>query len=351
MEFSAQQIAELIQGRIEGDANATVKTFAKIEEGVPGAISFLSNKKYINHIYDTKSTIVLVDDDLVLDKPVSATLIRVKSAYEAVAKLLQMYYSMRPKKKGIDPLAFIAPTAKIGKDCYIGPFVAIGPDVTIGDGCVLHPHVTVGECASIGNNTEIYSNAVVYHHCKVGNNCILHAGSVIGADGFGFAPSAEGYDKIPQIGIVTIEDNVEIGANTCVDRATMGSTYIRKGVKLDNLVQIAHNTDIGANTVMSAQVGVAGSAKVGEWCMFGGQVGIAGHITSGNKVMLGAQSGVPGSLKDNQELIGTPPMTMTNYFRSQAIVKRLPEMYRQMNEMQKTIKELEQKIKELGANS
>lgn len=347
MEFSAQQIAELIQGRVEGDPNATINTFAKIEEGKPGAISFLSNRKYENYIYDTKSSVVLVDEALVLEKPVSATLIRVKNAYEAVAKLLQMYDSMKPKKKGIDSLAFIHPSAKIGKDCYIGPFVAIGPDVTIGDGCVLHPHVTVGEKATVGNNTEIYSNAVIYHHCRVGNNCILHAGCVVGADGFGFAPTKDGYDKIPQIGIVTIEDNVEIGANTCIDRSTMGSTYVRKGVKLDNLVQIAHNTDIGANTVMSAQVGVAGSAKVGEWCMFGGQVGIAGHITIGNKVMLGAQSGVPGSLKDDQQLIGTPPMPMTAFFRSQAIVKRLPDMYRQMNEMQKTIKELEKKIEEL----
>lgn len=347
MEFSAKQIAELIQGRVEGNPDTKINTFAKIEEGKPGAISFLSNTKYINYIYDTQSSVVLVDEGLELEKPVSATLIRVKSAYEAVAKLLQMYESMKPKKRGIDPLAFIAPTAKIGKDCYIGPFVAICPDATIGDGCVLHPHVTIGESASIGRNTEIYSNAVVYHHCKVGNDCILHAGCVIGADGFGFAPSANGYDKIPQIGIVTIEDNVEIGANTCVDRSTMGSTYVRKGVKLDNLVQIAHNTDIGANTVMSSQVGIAGSTKVGEWCMFGGQVGVAGHITIGNKVMLGAQSGVPGSLKDNQELIGTPPTTMTNFFRSQAIVKRLPDMYRQMNEMQKTINDLQAKLAEL----
>lgn len=351
MEFSAQQIAELIQGRVEGDANAKINTFAKIEEGKPGAISFLSNRKYVNYIYDTKSSVVLVDEDLVLEKPVSTTLVRVKNAYEAVARLLQMYESMKPKKKGIDSLAFIDPTAKIGKDCYIGPFVAIGPGAVIGDGCVLHPHVTVGEKATVGNNTEIYSNAVIYHHCKVGNNCVLHAGCVIGADGFGFAPTKDGYDKIPQIGIVTIEDNVEIGANTCIDRSTMGSTYVRKGVKLDNLVQIAHNTDIGANTVMSAQVGVAGSAKIGEWCMFGGQVGIAGHITIGNRVLLGAQSGVPGSLKDNQELIGTPPTTMTNFFRSQAIVKRLPDMYRQMNEMQKTIKELQKEIEELTAKA
>ena len=348
MEFKAQQIAELIQGRVEGDPNATINTFAKIEEGKPGAISFLSNTKYTNYIYDTESSVVLVDEALELERPVKATLIRVKSAYEAVAKLLQMYDSMKPKKVGISSLAFIDPSAKVGENCYIGPFVAIGPNVTIGDGCVLHPHVTIGEKASVGNNTEIYSNAVIYHHCKVGNNCILHAGCVVGADGFGFAPGADGYDKIPQIGIVTIEDNVEIGANTCIDRSTMGSTYVRKGVKLDNLVQIAHNTDIGENTVMSSQVGVAGSTKVGKWCMFGGQVGISGHITIGNNVKLGAQSGVPGSLKDGEALMGTPPIPQTNYFRSSAIFRRLPDVYRQINEMQKTIDELQAKLAELS---
>lgn len=344
MEFSAKQIAELVQGRVEGDENVTVSDFAKIEEGKSGAISFLSNPKYTHFIYNTESSIVLVDESVVLENELKPTLIRVKSAYEAVAKLLQLYQSLKPKKKGIDSLAFIDPTAKVGKDCYIGPFVAIGPGVVIGDGCVLHPHVTIGEKATVGNNTEIYSNAVVYHHCKVGNNCILHAGCVIGADGFGFAPSANGYDKIPQIGIVTIEDNVEIGANTCVDRSTMGSTYVRKGVKLDNLVQIAHNTDIGENTVMSAQVGIAGSTKVGQWCMFGGQVGLAGHITIGDRVQLGAQSGVPGNIKDGEQLIGTPPMPMKQYFRSQAVFRRLPDMYREMEALKKQIAELQNKV-------
>lgn len=343
MEFTAKKIAEFVQGRVVGDENATVNSFAKIEEGKPGAISFLSNDKYTQYIYTTDSSVVLVDEGLKLDNEVKCTLIRVKNAYEAVAKLLQLYESIKPKKKGVSSLAFIDPTAEIGKDCYIGPFVAIAQNAKIGDGAILHPHVTIGEGAIIGNNTEIYSNAVVYHNCKVGNNCILHAGCVIGADGFGFAPTADGYDKIPQIGIVTIEDNVEIGANTCIDRSTMGSTYIRQGVKLDNLVQIAHNTDIGANTVMSSQVGIAGSTKVGEWCMFGGQVGIAGHIKIGNKVMLGAQSGVPSSLKDNQELIGTPPMEMKPYFRSQAIFRRLPEMYKELNELRKELDELKAK--------
>ncbi|MDD7660904.1 MAG: UDP-3-O-(3-hydroxymyristoyl)glucosamine N-acyltransferase [Bacteroidales bacterium] len=340
MEFTAQQIAELIKGRVEGDKDAKVSSFAKIEEGHEGAISFLSNKKYLHYIYETKSSVVLVDESLELERNVNCTLIRVKSAYEAVAQLLQLYESMKPRKRGISDLAFIDPTATIGKDCYIGPFAYVGPKCVIGDNSIIHPHAALGDNVIVGKNTEIHSNAVIYHDCKVGNRCILHAGCVIGADGFGFAPSENGYDKIPQIGIVTIEDDVEIGANTCVDRSTMGSTFIRNGVKLDNLVQIAHNTDIGANTVMSSQVGVAGSTKVGEWCMFGGQVGISGHITIGNKVMLGAQSGVPGSIKDGQQLIGTPPMEMRSYFKSQAIFRRLPEMYNEINKLRKEIEEL-----------
>lgn len=340
MEFTAQQIAELIKGRVEGDKDAKVSSFAKIEEGHEGAISFLSNKKYLHYIYETKSSVVLVDESLALERNVNCTLIRVKSAYEAVAQLLQLYESMKPRKMGISDLAFIDPTAAIGEDCYIGPFAYVGPKCVIGDNSIIHPHAALGDNVIVGKNTEIHSNAVIYHDCKVGNRCILHAGCVIGADGFGFAPSENGYDKIPQIGIVTIEDDVEIGANTCVDRSTMGSTFIRNGVKLDNLVQIAHNTDIGANTVMSSQVGVAGSTKVGEWCMFGGQVGISGHITIGNKVMLGAQSGVPGSIKDGQQLIGTPPMEMRSYFKSQAIFRRLPEMYNEINKLRKEIEEL-----------
>lgn len=340
MEFTAQQIAELIKGRVEGDKDAKVSSFAKIEEGHEGAISFLSNKKYLHYIYETKSSVVLVDESLELERNVNCTLIRVKSAYEAVAQLLQLYESMKPRKRGISDLAFIDPTATIGEDCYIGPFAYVGQKCVIGDNSIIHPHAALGDNVIVGKNTEIHSNAVIYHDCKVGNRCILHAGCVIGADGFGFAPSENGYDKIPQIGIVTIEDDVEIGANTCVDRSTMGSTFIRNGVKLDNLVQIAHNTDIGANTVMSSQVGVAGSTKVGEWCMFGGQVGISGHITIGNKVMLGAQSGVPGSIKDGQQLIGTPPMEMRSYFKSQAIFRRLPEMYNEINKLRKEIEEL-----------
>lgn len=340
MEFSAKQIAQFVQGVIEGDENATVNTFAKIEDGKPGAISFLSNPKYTHYIYDTESSIVLVDKSVELEKPTKATLVRVDNAYECVAKLLQLYESMKPKKTGIDSLAFVSPSAKIGENVYIGAFAYIGDNVVIGDGCQIYPNVVICDNAKVGNDCLFYPNVTIYHDCHVGNRVTLHAGSVVGSDGFGFAPSENGYDKIPQIGIVTIEDDVEIGANTCIDRSTMGSTYVRKGVKLDNLVQIAHNTDIGANTVMSAQVGVAGSTKVGQWCMFGGQVGIAGHITIGNKVFLGAQSGVPSSLKDDQTLIGTPPMEKLPYFKSQAIFQRLPDLYKQIQKLQKEVDEL-----------
>lgn len=345
MEFTAEQIASVIGGKIEGDKDAKVRTFAKIEEGVEGAISFLSNPKYTHYIYDTKSSVVIVNEDVELEGTVAPTLIRVKNAYESIAQLLQIYEASKPKKTGVSPQAYISPTAKLGKDCYVGPFACIGEGTVIGDGCQIYPHAVVGDNVKMGNGCILYPNTTVYQGCKIGNNVTLHAGSVIGADGFGFAPNADGYDKIPQIGIVTIEDNVEIGANTCVDRSTMGSTVIRKGVKLDNLVQVAHNVEIGENTVMSAQVGIAGSTKVGSWCMFGGQVGIAGHISIGDKTFLGAQSGVPGSLKGGEELIGTPPMNPRNYFKSQAIFRRLPDMYKELEALKKTIEELKSEEK------
>ena len=344
MEFSAKQIAEYIQGVIEGDENATVHTFAKIEEGIPGAISFLSNPKYTHYIYDTESSIVLVNKDFVPEKEVKTTLIKVNNAYESLAKLMTLYEQSQPKRTGIDPLAYVAPTAKIGKDVYLAPFACVGDNAEIGDGTELHPHATVGRGAKVGKNCILYTNCNVYHDCRVGNNCILHSGCVIGADGFGFAPSPEGYEKIPQIGITILEDNVEVGANTCIDRATMGATIIRKGVKLDNLIQIAHNVEVGSNTVMASQVGIAGSTKVGEWCMFGGQVGLAGHIKIGNKVNLGAQSGVPGSLKDGQALIGTPPIEMKNYFKSSVLFKKLPDMAAELNRLKKEIEELKKQL-------
>ena len=343
MEFTAKQIADMIGGRVEGNENAAISSFAKIEEGVEGALSFLANPQYEDYIYETKSSVVLVNKDFQPSREVKATLVRVDNAYESVAKLLQLYQSMQQKRVGIDSLAFIDPSAKIGKNCSIGPFVAIGENVEIGDGVVIHPHATIGRNAKVGANTEIYSNAVIYHDCIVGCNCILHAGSVIGADGFGFAPTAAGYDKIPQIGIVTIEDNVEIGANTCIDRSTMGSTYVRKGVKIDNLVQIAHNVEVGQNTVMSAQVGVAGSSKVGEWCMFAGQVGIAGHLKVGDHTTLGAQSGLAGgnlAKKGGATLMGYPAIEHRKFAKNMAALNSLPDLLKEVAQLKKELEEL-----------
>lgn len=344
MEFTAKQIAELIQGRIEGDENATVNTFAKIEEGKKGAISFLSNPKYTHFVYNTESTIVLIDENVKLEQPTKATLIRVTNAYECVAKLLQMYDAMKPKKTGIDSLAFISPKAKIGNNCYIGAFAYIGDGVEIGDDCQIYPHAVIYDNAKLGNNCLIYPNVSIYHDCHLGNNVTIHSGSVIGADGFGFAPTPDGFDKIPQIGIVTIEDNVEIGANTCIDRSTMGSTYIRKGAKLDNLIQIAHNAEVGENTVMAAQVGVAGSTKVGKWCMFGGQVGMAGHISIADGTQVGAQAGITNTVKKaDAPIIGSPAIDAKAYMKAYAVYRRLPEMYQELNALKKEIEQLKSK--------
>ncbi len=326
MNFTAKQIADFIGGRVEGNENAVVNTFAKIEEGKEGAITFLSNPKYTSYIYDTQATIVLINEDVVLEQPVNATLIRVKNAYECVAKLLQMYVASQPKKTGVHPLAFVADSAEIGNDVYIGPFAYIGEGVKIGDGTIINPNVTI------------------YDGCQIGKNVTIHAGSVIGADGFGFAPNQEGYEKIPQVGIVIIEDNVEIGANTCVDRSTMGQTVIHKGVKLDNLIQVAHNCEIGENTVMSAQVGMAGSTKIGSWCMVGGQAGFSGHIHVADKTMVGAQCGVINNTKGNGEtLIGSPAMDPKDFFKAKALYRRLPDMYKEISALRKEIEELKKK--------
>ena len=327
MEFTARQIADFIGGRVEGNEQAAVHTFAKIEEGQEGAITFLSNPKYTQYIYDTKATIVLVNEDLELEHPVSCTLIRVKDAYGCVAKLMQMYAQSLPKKTGVDPLAFVSPSAQIGKDVYIGPFAVIGDGVKIGDG------------------TRIFPNVTIYDGCQIGNNVTIHAGAVIGADGFGFAPNQEGYDRIPRLGVVIIEDDVEIGANTCVDRSTMGQTIIHKGVKLDNLIQVAHNCEIGENTVMSAQVGMAGSTKIGAWCMVGGQAGFSGHIKIADKTFVGAQSGVISNTKGNgEQLIGAPAIDPKVFFKAQAVMKKLPDMYRELGALRKELDAMKAKM-------
>ena len=346
MEFSAKQIASFIQGEIIGNENVTVNTFAKIEEGTPGALSFLSNHKYTPYIYTTQSSIVLVNKDFIPEKDIAATLIKVDNAYESLAKLMSIYEASKPKKEGIDPLAFVAPSAKIGENAYIGPFAYIGEHTIVGDHAMIYPHAYIGDNVKLGNQCILYPNATVYHECQIGNKCTIHSGAVIGADGFGFAPTANGYEKIPQIGTVILEDKVEIGANTCIDRATMGATIIRKGAKLDNLIQIAHNDEIGSHTVMAAQAGVAGSTKVGEWCMIGGQVGLAGHISIGNKVSIAAQTGVANSVKENSQLMGSPAMDAKRFFRVSAAHKNLANMYTEVNNLRRELDELKKHIKE-----
>ncbi len=344
MEFSAKEIAQILNGEIVGNSDVLVHTFAKIEEGVPGALSFLANPKYTSYIYSTHSDIVLVHQDFTPTQPVSATLIKVANPYESLAKLMSLYQAAMPKKKGIHPLAFVDETATIGENVYIGAFACVEEGAVVGANSYIHPHVTIGAHARVGEECTLYPHSTIYHNCRVGNRCVIHAGAVVGADGFGFAPSENGYEKIPQIGVVTIEDDVEIGANTCIDRATMGATIIRKGAKLDNLIQVAHNVQIGSHTVMAAQVGVAGSTQIGEWCMFGGQAGIAGHIQIGNKVGVGAQTGIPNSVKDHAKIMGTPAMDGRAYARSSAVYKKLPEMYTELSRLQKELEEIKKEL-------
>ena len=337
MEFNAEQIAAYLQGQVEGDPKAVVTTFAKIEEGVPGAITFLSDIHYEHYLYDTKASVVLVNKDFQPSSPVTATLIRVEDARACVARLLTLYQqAMSQPRVGIHPQACVAETAQVGKNVYVGPHAYVGENVVIGDGSQLYAGVVVEERATVGENCILYPNVSVYHDCHVGNRVILHSGCCIGSDGFGFAPVDGGYEKIPQIGNTIIEDDVEIGANSCVDRAVMGSTYVRKGVKLDNLVQIAHNCDIGENTVMSAQVGVAGSTKIGQWCMFGGQVGIAGHIEIADRTRSGAQAGIAGKVrKSDQVIIGSPAMDARQFARCSAVFKNLPELWKDVNDLKR----------------
>lgn len=338
MKFTAKQIAALVGGRIEGDAEATVWDFAKIEEGREGCLSFLANPKYKHYIYDTQSSIVLVGDTVELERPVGATVIRVKDAYESVARLLQVYASMQPRKRGVDALAFVAPDATVGDGAYIGAFAYVGAGAVIGKDAQIYPHAVVGEGAVVGDGTTLHPGVSVYQGCRIGRRCIVHSGAVIGADGFGFAPTPGGYDKIPQIGIVIIEDDVEVGANTCIDRATMGATVVHSGVKLDNLIQLAHNTEVGSHTVMAAQVGMSGSTKMGEWCMMGGQVGIAGHIHIADHTTAAGKTGITNSVKAAGTTIsGMPFMPAREYARTAVILRRLPELYKELADLKKEV--------------
>ena len=343
MKFTAKQIASFVNGEVVGNENAEVFTFAKIEEGTPGALSFLSNPKYTDYIYSTKSSVVLVNRDFEPSSEIEATLIKVDNAYQSLATLMMMYEASKPKKQGISSLASIAASAKIGENCYIAPFVVIGENCEIGDNCHILDGVSIGDGAKVGNNCLLYAHVTVYHDCRIGNNCILHSGCVIGADGFGFAPTANGYNKIPQTGIVVLEDDVEIGANTCIDRATMGTTIIHNGVKLDNLVQIAHNDEVGSHTVMAAQTGIAGTTKIGQWCVFGGQAGVSGHSTIGERTTIGPRCGTLGNIKSGLTLLGSPPMGVNEYLRMAAYMKRLPAMDKKIKELTKELEALKNK--------
>ena len=340
MQFTAAIIAEFLGGRVDGDPQTVVNTFAKIEEGCAGALSFLANPKYEHYIYDTLSSIVVVNESFTPSSPVKATLVRVADAYASFAKLLELYAASKPKRSGISDKASIDPDAQMGEGCYVGDFAVIDGNVRIGSGAQIFPHVYIGRGVEIGDNVTINSGAKIYEGCKIGNNVILHAGCVIGADGFGFAPNEKGeYSKIPQIGNVVIEDDVEIGANTCIDRATMGSTRICRGVKLDNLIQIGHNVVVGRNTVAASQVGIAGSSKVGEHCMIGGQVGIAGHISIGDKVQIGSKSGISNNVPDGVTMMGYPAMQGISFHRSNAVYRHLPELQKRVAALEKIIEE------------
>lgn len=342
MQFTANQIATLLGGYVEGNPDVLVNQLAKIEEGEEGALAFLSNPKYEHFLYETKASAVIVNQDLQLTKPIHASLIRVKDAYSAFSELLRIYDQLRNERSGIEEPSYIHESARIGKNLYLGAFSYIGRDVIIGDNVKIYPQVYVGDGAIIGDNSVIYPGVKVYYDGKIGNNVILHSGVVVGSDGFGFAPQKDGtYSKVPQIGNVIIEDNVEIGANTVIDRATLGSTIIRKGVKLDNLVQIAHNVEIGANTVAAAQTGISGSTKIGEKVILGGQVGVVGHIQIATGAQIQAQSGINRSIEEeNTKWGGTPAMPYNNNLRSQVIYSKLPMLERRVAELEARLKEL-----------
>ncbi len=342
MEFSAKQIAQIIDGIVEGDENILVSNLSKIEEGTIGTLSFLANPAYTNYIYSTNASIVIVNKSFVLENPVksSCTLIRVENAYESFAKLLELYNQINTEKEGVEQPSFVSSNAKIGENCYVGAFAYIGQNVSIGNHVKIYPHVYIGDNCKIGNNTTLFSGVKIYHDCVIGMNCTIHASTVVGSDGFGFAPNNEGhvFTKVPQIGNVIIEDDVEIGSNSSIDRATLGSTILRKGVKLDNLVQIAHNVEIGENTVIAGLSGIAGSTKVGKNCMIGAQVGVAGHLRIANGVKIAGQSGIGSSIdKEGEILQGSPAFNIGEFKRSYVLFRGLPKLSDKVSDLTKKI--------------
>ena len=339
MEFTARQIAAVLEGTIDGNPDIAISKLSKIEEGVPGSITFLANPKYTPYIYSTNASIVVVNKDFQPEQAISATLVRVSDAYTAFAKLLELYNQIKNEKVGVSSLAFVSPTATVGKNVYIGELAYVGDNVTIGDGSKIFPQTFLGDNVKIGENTTLYAGVIIYSDNHIGSNCTIHGGAVIGGDGFGFAPQEDkNYKKVAQIGNVVIEDDVEIGSNTTIDRATLGSTIIRRGAKLDNLIQVAHNVEIGENTVIAAQTGISGSTKIGKNCMIAGQVGLVGHIVIGDDVKIGAQAGVPGDLKDGSIVLGTPAIGIANFRRSFVHFKNLPEIVKRIEELERKAK-------------
>jgi len=346
MEFSASDIAKLLGGEVEGDGSIKLNNISKIDQGVKGTLSFLSNPAYTKFIYDTQASVVIVNKDFKAEKQVSCTLIRVEDAYASLAKLLSFYNQTIPEKVGIEQPSYINSSSVLGEKVYVGAFAYVGNNAVIGNRVKIYPNVYIGDNVKVGDDTILYSGVKIYADCKIGESCIIHSGAVIGADGFGFAPNKEGmYTKIAQIGNVIIEDHVEIGANSTIDSATIGSTFIRRGVKLDNLVHIGHNNDIGENSVMAAQVGIAGSTKIEKNCVVGGQVGISGHITIGEGTKLGPQSGVMSSVKPGSVLLGSPAADFKATMKSFSIIRNLPRMRTDIIELERRLKEIEEKSK------
>ena len=338
MKFTAAQIAVILEGEVEGNPEIEVSKLSKIEEGEPESLSFLANPKYTQFIYTTKASIVIVNKIFKAEKEINSTLIRVEDAYKSFSKLLEYYNQVKMNKTGIESPVFISKSAIYGDNIYIGAFAYLGENIKIGNNTKIYPNVYIGDNVVIGDNVILYSGAKIYSDTLIGNNCVIHSSAILGADGFGFTPNEQGeFIKVPQTGNVIIEDNVDIGAATSIDRATLGSTIIRKGVKLDNHIQIAHNVEIGRNTVIAAQTGIAGSTKIGENCMIGGQVGIVGHITIGNNVKIQAQSGIGRNLKDNETLQGSPALPYSDYNKSYVHFKNLPKTMNRISMLEKTI--------------
>lgn len=347
MEFKAQSIADFLGGTVEGDANITVTDVAKIEEGRPGTLAFLANQKYNKYLYETEASIVIINQDFIPEAPVKSTLIRVPDAYKAFASLLELYQQAKGSKTGIENPSFIDPSAQIGKDAYVGAFAYIGKNVKIGNFVKIYPHVYIGDNTIVGNDSTLFSGVKIYEDTRIGEGCIIHAGAVVGSDGFGFAPTDDGsYKKIPQVGNVILEDFVEIGANSTIDCATMGSTIIRKGTKIDNLVQIAHNVEIGENTVMAALTGIAGSTKIGKNCRFGGHVGVAGHITVGDNVNLGAMTGVANSIKSDKTMLLQPAMEFAQAAKVAAIFRNLPQLREQVLDLARQLAKIKTQLED-----